>query len=184
MTSLLFCSCASTKKKLKASEPYPSQINWPEAYTPEKAGFFVHNEIDINASPEIVWGILIAAETWPDWYEGALNVQVKNSDKGILEKDSTFSWKTMGLNFESEIKEFEPYSRLSWESVKNSIKGYHSWLIIPTDMGCKLVTEESQKGFLTFMEKTFQPKKLERLHQIWLEGIQQKAEKKTKKYNP
>ncbi len=173
--ALLF-SCTSSKKKVAASQPYPSQINWPDEYEPVTAGFFVHNEIDINASPETVWEILLQAETWPDWYEGASNVNVINSDSGLLTKDATFTWKTMGLEFESTIKEFEPNSRLSWESVKKSIQGYHAWLIIPSDNGCTLVTEESQHGFLTFLEKTFQPKKLEKLHQIWLEEIKRKAE--------
>ncbi|MGB5821774.1 MAG: SRPBCC domain-containing protein [Saonia sp.] len=178
LSFLTFISCTSTKKKLEASKPYPGLINWPAAYEPSKAGFFVHNEIDIKASPEVVWNILIQAETWPSWYEGAEDVNVKNSIDGTLSEDSTFTWKTMGLNFESGIREFEPNSRLSWESKKNSIKGYHAWLIIPTENGCKLITEESQKGFLTLLEKTFQPKKLEKLHQIWLEEIQQIAEKK------
>ncbi|TAI47886.1 SRPBCC domain-containing protein [Flagellimonas allohymeniacidonis] len=169
-------SCTSTKKKIAESQPYPSQINWPEAYTPEEAGFFVHNEIEIKATPETVWNILLAAETWPEWYEGASNVKVASPDNGILDADSTFEWKTMGLDFESTIQEFEPYSRLSWVSIKKSIKGYHAWLIIPTQDGCKLITEESQHGFLTFLEKTFQPRKLEKLHQIWLEKIREKAE--------
>lgn len=181
ITSSLFCvfvfiSCTSTKKKVAASQPYPEQINWPVNYDPVEAGFFVHNEIDIKASPQTVWSILVQAETWPYWYEGAFNVKVKDSDTGLLTEDAVFSWKTMGFDFESTVKEFEPNERLSWESVKKSIKGYHAWLIVPIENGCKLITEESQHGFLTFLEKTFQPKKLEKLHQIWLEQIKQKAE--------
>ncbi len=173
---LLLASCTSTKKKVAASQPFPEQINWPDEYSPGKAGFFVHNEININASSTVVWNILLQAETWPDWYEGAAEVKVKNSANGMLNAGDVFTWKTMGLDFESTIREFEPYSRLSWESVKKSIKGYHAWLIVPTENGCTLVTEESQHGFLTFLEKTFQPKKLEKLHQIWLEEIKKKAE--------
>lgn len=174
--SLLLLSCVSVKKKIAEAQPYPEQINWPERYKPEKANFFVHNEIVINASSETVWKILIDAENWPEYYEGAANVEVKDSGTGKLTKNGVFTWKTMGFNFESTIKEFEPYSRLSWESVKPSIKGYHAWLIIPTSNDCKLVTEESQYGFMTTLEKAFMPNKLERLHQIWLEGIKQKAE--------
>lgn len=173
---ILLGSCTSTKRKVALSQPYPSQISWPEDFIPEEAGFFVHNEIEIKASPEKVWNILLAAETWPEWCEGASNVKVTSSEDGILKENSVFEWKTMGLDFESTIQEFEPYSRLSWVSIKKSIKGYHAWLIIPTQDGCKLVTEESQHGFLTFLEKTFQPKKLEKLHQIWLEKIKEKAE--------
>ena len=175
--ALCLVSCVSTKKKVDAGDPYTQQINWPEAYNPEEAGFFVHNAIDIKASPETVRNILIQAETWPNWYEGAENVAIiRPEDMNILLNDSAFTWKTMGLNFESVITEYEPYSRLSWESKKSSIKGYHAWLIVPTEDGCKLITQESQTGFLTSMQKVFQPKKLEKLHQIWLEEIMQKAE--------
>ncbi len=34
------------------------------------------------------------------------------------------------------------------------------WLIIPTEYGCKLITDESQNGWLTFFEKLFQGKNL------------------------
>lgn len=171
-------SCVSTKKKIIAAQPYPNQIEWPERYLPENANFFVHNEIEIDASPEKVWEVLIDAKKWTDYYEGAANVEVQGSSTGKLMKNSVFTWKTMGMTFESTVKEFKPYSRLCWESVKRSIKGYHAWLIIPNETGCKLITEESQYGFMTTLEKTFMPNKLEKLHQIWLEEIKKKAEVK------
>lgn len=83
----------------------------------------------------------------------------------------------MGLSFRSTIKEFEPYRLLAWESVKKSIQGYHVWLIIPTASGCRVITDESQNGWLTFLEKTFQRKKLKRLHDVWLTELKRKAER-------
>lgn len=105
------------------------QINWPDKYEPQKAKFFVHNEIFIEASANEIWDILIHAETWPNWYEGAFNVKVIDSNDGILDSTSVFTWKAMGLNFTSTITEFEPPYRLSWESEKRSRQGYHAWLI-------------------------------------------------------
>ena len=64
---MLLTSCYSTKKMVKESLPYSETINWPERYLPAKAPFFVHNEIEINASPQVVWSILIQAEQWPGW---------------------------------------------------------------------------------------------------------------------
>ena len=174
---MLLTSCYSTKKMVKESLPYSEAINWPERYLPAKAPFFVHNEIEINASPQVVWSILIQAEQWPGWYRGASNVKVQNSNKGVLNDNALFTWETMGLDFESAVKEFIAPSRLSWESRKKSIKGYHAWLIIPTEKGCKLITEESQHGWLTFFEKVFQPNKLRKLHDVWLNEIKIKAER-------
>jgi uncharacterized protein YndB with AHSA1/START domain len=154
----------------------PDQINWPEKYRPEDASFFVHNEIEIQAPPEAIWEVIIQAETWPSWYEGASKVKVQGREDGRLAPDAVFTWDTMGLSFTSTIKEFKPPHRLSWESRKSTIQGYHAWLIIPTAAGCKLVTDESQHGFMTWMQKAFVPGKLRRLHDVWLAEIKKKSE--------
>ena len=175
MTTLT--SCYSVKKSVAKSKPNSEKINWPDNYKPEEAGFFVHNEIDIKASPQTVWNILVKAEDWPQWYEGASDVHIKSNTSGILEDKTEFSWKTMGQDFESTIiKEFQAPYRLSWEATKSNIRGYHAWLIIPTEDGCKVITSEAQHGFLTFMQKAFLPNKLRKLHDIWLDELKQKAE--------
>ncbi len=168
--SLLFASC------LCLAQTNSYQINWPTEYDPDKSKFFVHNVIEIGAPAEKVWNILLEAEAWPIWYAGARDVSILTSEKPSLEADSKFTWKTMGLHFESAIKEFDAPYRLSWESRKKSIQGYHAWLIIPTDKGCRVITDESQNGWLTFFEKTFQRKKLKRLHDVWLTELKAKAE--------
>ncbi|OEK00192.1 hypothetical protein BFP97_01100 [Roseivirga sp. 4D4] len=175
--TLVLTGCYSVRKTVENSKPNSEKINWPEAYGPDKAQFFVHNEIDIKASPATVWDILIMAESWPDWYEGAKDVQITNSDAQALKDNSIFEWKTMGQDFTSYVTEFDEPYRLSWESKKSSIQGYHAWLIVPTKDGCKLITSEAQFGFLTLMQKAFVPNKLRKLHDLWLAEIKQKAEK-------
>ncbi len=152
------------------------KIKWPAAYEPSKSKFYVHNEIEINAKPEIVWQFLIDANSWENWYKGAKNVVLMNPADTILHSNSIFQWQTMGLKFESTIKEYEPNKLLAWESKKKSIQGYHVWLIVPTAKGCKVITDESQNGWLTFFEKTFQGKKLKKLHDVWLAELKKKAE--------
>lgn len=151
-------------------------IKWPSGYEPSKSKFYVHNEIEINASPATVWKVLVDALKWESWYKGAKNVSFKTTDHSVLEANSVFTWETMGLRFQSVVKEYEPNSLLAWESVKSSIQGYHVWLIIPTEKGCKVITDESQNGWLTFFEKTFQGKKLKKLHDVWLGELKKKAE--------
>lgn len=162
-------------KDLAASRSLPEQITWPTAYDPDEAVFFVHNRIDIDAPPEVVWEVLIQAETWPDWYVGAADVAVQDGS-GVLSDGAVFTWTTMGLDFTSTATEFTPPHRLSWESEKDVIQGLHGWLLIPTATGCTLVTDESQKGSLAKLEKVFQPRKLRRLHDVWLAEIKQKSE--------
>ena len=168
--------CYSVKKSVERSYPNSKEILWPEDYKPEESKFFVHNEIDIEASPESVWSVLIQADEWETYYEGASNLKLRDNTDGRLTENAVFSWKTMGLDFTSTIQEFEAPYRLSWESDKKSIRGYHAWLIIPTEKGCQLITSEAQHGFMTLLQKVFVPNKLERLHDEWLAQIKHKSE--------
>lgn len=154
----------------------PAQMYWPPQYDPADAGFFVHNEIDVRAPPEVVWDILVDAERWAAFYEGAADVHVEGRTDGRLAPGVSFRWRTMDLDFVSTVVEHAPPYRLSWESRKASIQGYHSWLVVPTSDGCRVVTAESQHGFLTAMQALFVPNKLRRLHDVWLRGIKQRAE--------
>lgn len=166
----------STSFSILAQEIKTTSILWPEKYEPDNSKFYVENEIEINAASDIVWDILVDALRWESWYEGAKDVSLKDKTATILQNNSIFEWKTMGLTFESTIQQYEPHRLLAWESKKKSIQGFHVWLIIPTENGCKVITAESQNGWLTFFEKTFQPKKLKRLHDIWLAELKAKSE--------
>lgn len=165
-----------TSFSVLAQQSNSEKINWPANYEPSKSKFYVHNEIEINAKPEIVWIYLIDALKWQSWYKGAKNVSFIEPTDTVLNSKSVFKWETMGLKFQSAIKEFETNRLLAWESKKKSIQGYHVWLIIATEKGCKVITEESQNGWLTFFEKTFQGKKLKKLHDIWLAELKNKSE--------
>jgi hypothetical protein len=168
----LFASTLSVFAQQKSIE----KIDFPPPYEPSKSKFYVHNEIEINAKPEIVWGFLIDVLKWQSWYKGAKNISFINSSDTVLNSSSVFKWETMGLKFQSTIKKFETNRLLAWESKKKSIEGYHVWLIVPTVKGSKVTTDESQNGWLTFFEKTFQGKKLKRLHDVWLAELKKKAE--------
>ena len=181
--SLALAGCATVApvgdvdNPLDVTARQPALVHWPRAYEPDSAAFFVHNHIDIDAAPEDVWPILVDAEAWPAFYEGASNVVVEgDGGDGRLAPGSTFRWTTMDLDFVSSVKEFEPPTRLAWESRKSTIVGYHTWLVVPLGRGCRLVTAESQYGFLTVLQKVFVPTKLHDLHDVWLGQIKKRAE--------
>lgn len=71
--AVLLSSCYSHKSAVASGAHNAQLIQWPEGYAPETADFYVYNEIDIAASPEIVWDILIQAESWGQWYPHAKN---------------------------------------------------------------------------------------------------------------
>jgi len=183
LASFFLISCYSVQKKVEESMPLSQEIVWPLDYEPSVSKFFVHNEIEINASPEIVWNILINAGEWENYYDGASDLVLSNNTSGFLNESSVFTWKTMGLDFKSTIKEFKPPYRLAWESNKDVIDGYHAWLIIPTENGSKLITSEAQHGFMTLPQKLFVPNKLHGLHDTWLSEIKRIAEEKSNQTN-
>ena len=157
-----------------APVPPADDFNWPAGYRPADATFHVHNEIDIDAPPDVVWQVLIDAGSWSDWYDGASDMSMS----GPLEPDSEFRWKTMGFRFTSVIHEFEPPHRLAWESRRGALKGYHAWLIVPTEAGSRVMTAETQYGLLANLQIVFQPNKLHRLHDVWLAEMKERAEAK------
>ncbi|SDH48134.1 SRPBCC domain-containing protein [Mucilaginibacter gossypii] len=178
--SLLLSSCYSSKKAVESSLPYSDKINWPEGYKPSEAGFFVHNEIDIQASPQRIWDILIHAAKWPEWHKKAQGIVLLNSPDGKLNPSSVFIWSPAG-KFTSTIKEFNPPYNIAWygemEGKKMTI--YNAWLIIPTKEGCKVVINESQNGPRTKLEKIFAPNMLRKDFRDWLMGLKERAEKKS-----
>jgi len=179
LTLLFVTACAHTSATKKQDFTEKSG-GWPSDYAPHQRQFYVHNQIEIDAPPEVVWRELIDYASWTDYYRGASEVRLEDPTQKQLAPDSVIRWKTMGLRFASSIKEFVPHRSLAWESVNSKIRGYHVWLIIPRGKGSLLVTEEAQRGWLTFFEKVFQPNKLHGLHDEWLQGIKARAEKLTK----
>ena len=180
LIAILSTGCYSTKKTVKKAQPYSSQINWPENYQPADADFYVHNKLQIKATPDQIWELLIHAENWPDWYEGMSDVEVLNSKSGKILENSELKFSTMGQDFEATIREFEPYSRLAWETTNKDLRAYHAWLIIPNENGCLVITDEVQIGKLAKLQKVFLPNKLRKLHDQWLAGFNENSKNYTK----
>lgn len=175
--AIVLSSCYSHKKVVNAGLPYSNDISWPDGYKPAESSFFVPNEIDIKASPQTVWDILLEAEKWHHFYKKASGLKIQNSTQTKLTPNAVFTWYPAG-KFTSTIKKFNPPNELAWyaEDEKMKMTVYHTWIIIPTEDGCKLVTQESQNGPRTFWEKVFVPKMVLKDHQNWLEGIKKTAE--------
>ncbi|WP_288244188.1 DinB family protein [uncultured Chryseobacterium sp.] len=170
--------------KTKKYNPSANLVIWPEEFNPAKARWYVYNEIEIKAKPEVVWNILIDAKKWHTYYKG-IQTAVKLSDPAAatLEHGLSFKMHTMNIHLDPVIKEFVPYERMAWEVHRRNLQAYHAWVILPTSNGCKLITSETQNGFLTFLQKIFQPHKLLNLHQNWLETIKARAEETTPQLN-
>nr|WP_315170008.1 DinB family protein [uncultured Flavobacterium sp.] len=170
--------------KTRKYDPSTNLVVWPEEFNPSKAKWYVYNQIEINAKPEVVWDILIDAKKWHTFYRGVQSpVEFADTTATTLRSGLTFSLHTMGLHLVPVMKEFVANERMAWVVRRGNLTAYHAWVIVPTANGCKLITPEAQNGFLTFMQKVFQPNKLLDLHEHWLEVIKARAEKLTPQLN-
>jgi uncharacterized protein YndB with AHSA1/START domain len=87
-------------------------IHWPEGFDPSRADLFSHNALLINASCERIWGHIVDATKWPQWYPNSKDVRMDGGD--VLKEGAVFHWSTFGLPLESKVNEFVPYTRIGW----------------------------------------------------------------------
>jgi len=149
-------------------------IRWPEKHDPKKTSAHVRNELDMPVSPEAVWPWLVRAKLWPTLYPNSENVVIEGG-AADLKLGSKFRWKTFGVTLDSKVEEFVPPERLGWSSRSMGIDSHHAWLIGRKPSGCHVLTEETVNGWLARLSNALRPKYTEKLHQVWLEGLLEKA---------
>jgi len=149
-------------------------IAWPPRFHPDIAPVHVSNSLEMHVKPELVWRALIAAKQWPQWYPNARNVRILSGSE-LLELGAKFRWTTFGASIVSEVVEFVPFERIAWTGRAIGIDVYHAWLISPSQGGCRVLTEETQYGFLARGASIFMPQRMRNFHQIWLENLERRA---------
>jgi hypothetical protein len=104
-------------------------IHWPEGFDPSRADLFSHNALLINASCERIWGHIIDATKWPQWYPNSKDVRIDDGD--VLRSGNVFHWSTFGLPLESKVNEFVPYTRIGWYGYApgTAPSFYHTWYL-------------------------------------------------------
>jgi hypothetical protein len=147
-----------------------SLVRWPADCRPEGAPVYAYNTLEIPAAPERIWGWLIRAELWPDWYANARDVRI-DGERRELAPGARFTWTTFGVRVTTVIEEFEPYARLAWRGSGLGASGYHGWVIQPLGAACRVVTEETQRGFVPWLGQRLLRRGLQIQHQRWLEGL-------------
>ncbi|MCH7396751.1 SRPBCC domain-containing protein [Belliella sp. DSM 107340] len=177
---MLNFSVVNAQISSKKFNPETNLIEWPKQFNPEKSDFYVYNEIEINTAPDVVWKLLIEASDWSKWYNNIQNIQFENPQQRNLSAQAKVFWKSMGQELNNTVTQFEPNKALAWQFDEPKIQGYHAWLIIPTENGCKVVTVESQTGRLARLQKVFLPNKLRKQHDEWLVKLKEQAENPTK----
>ena len=159
-----------------ASHSPDHRIIWPPDHSPASAVVFAHNEVQIEASPEKVWSLLVDCTTWPSWYKHCADVSILG-EESVLQENSKFRFKTLGNYFEPKVVTFDPYTSLIWEAQGPAwTSGAHAWYIEHCATGCKVITEEVQKGLLLYVVGGRVQKNLHIYHEDWLQSLKTLAE--------
>ncbi|HEY2623957.1 MAG TPA: SRPBCC family protein [Dyella sp.] len=144
-------------------------IHWPSGFDPEKADLFAHNELLIRASCEMVWGHIVDAERWPQWYPNSKDISLLGGAKA-LGPDVRWRWTTFGLSIESQVHEYELNSRLGWYGYPIGAKPafYHTWLLQPRGDSCLVIMEEAGVGEGVAQFRAADEGRMHRGHDLWL----------------
>ena len=157
------------------NQPNADAIIWPPHYAPDHSPIHVRNALEMTVPAERAWAWLLRAPLWPDWYPNSRNLRFLEGALPDLAAGTRFRWTTFGVTIVSRVLEFVPGSRIAWDAKGLGIDAYHAWLITPTASGCRVLTEETQDGFVARAGKLLFPTRMYRFHQIWLERLAERA---------
>jgi uncharacterized protein YndB with AHSA1/START domain len=131
-------------------------------------------EVEIAASPEVVWEVLTGFEHWPDW-----NPDVKSmSFQGPVAPGSEFRWKAGPGTIVSTLEEVDRPRFIKWRGRTLSIKAVHDWRFEPSNGGTRVETEESFSGFLARLFRGSLQKTLDRSTESGLEHLKRESERR------
>ena len=123
-------------------------IRWPEDMAPSHCPIHFTNELEVAASPETIWSLLVDPKAWPSFYPGVEHVQLLDGH-GSLRLGTRFETNLAGQDVSASVPELEPRTRIAWSGypkVSEESRAYHAWIITPTPNGCHLWTEETMRG--------------------------------------
>ena len=147
-------------------------ITWPDALLPAQASVFVSNELIIPTPAAAIWPWLIRAELWPNWYPNSADIHFLSHAGPDLRDRSRFRWRSFGISITSKVREFVPGQRLAWSTQGIGLDAYHAWLLIPIgECATRVVTQETQTGWLARLHQTLMPRRIAKQHQLWLERL-------------
>jgi hypothetical protein len=99
----------------------------------------------IDARPEVVWGILTDAASYPDWDSGVVRVEGRIAPQ---EKIKVVSEANPGRAFPVRVTEFSPAERMTWSGGMplGLFKGVRRFTLTPEDGATRFVMREEYTG--------------------------------------
>jgi uncharacterized protein YndB with AHSA1/START domain len=141
----------------------------------ERAPVVGESEIEIEAAPEAVWGVLTAFESWPSW-----NADVKSiSMRGAVANGSQFRWKAGPGTIVSTIERVESPRLIAWTGKTLGIRATHFYWLQPRGQKTFVRTEESYDGLVAHLLRRPLQKTLDRALADGLRDLKAETERRT-----
>lgn len=115
------------------------------------------------------------AEQWPEWYSQCTSVRIVSGPAPALGIGTRFRWTVLGVPVETTVEECAPPHRLAWSGTGLGAAAYHSWDIEPTATGCRVTTEETQRGVLPSLLRVLLRPLLRFTQVRWLDALAEAA---------
>lgn len=149
----------------------PTAGRWPDAARPEVSPVYGRCEIAIAAPAADVFAWLVHAERWPEWYSQCTRVRIVSGPKPALGIGTHFQWTVLGVPVATTVEECAPPLRLAWSGSGLGATAYHAWDVEPTPDGCRVVTEETQRGVIPSVTRLLLRPLLRHTQRSWLAAL-------------
>lgn len=131
-------------------------------------------ELDIAASPEVVWDVISNIEAWPSW-----NPDVKTATlEGPLAVGSVFRWRAGGVSLTSTLGAVDSPREFSWSGRAMGIRAIHTFRFEPSDGGTLARSEESWAGLVPTLLRGYSRRTLDRGIRSVLRLLKDEAERR------
>jgi uncharacterized protein YndB with AHSA1/START domain len=79
---------------------------------PSRCAIHFTNELEVAASPETIWSLLVDPHAWPSFYPGVEHVRLLDGDES-LRLGTRFETNLAGQDVTAFVPEFEPTTRIA-----------------------------------------------------------------------
>lgn len=135
----------------------------------QQAPVFQSGKIFIQASPEVVWGVLTDINNWPNW-----NPKISRASlSGPIGPGAAFKWKINGAGIQSTLHTVTPNRAFGWTGVTFGGSAIHNWYLEPENGGTVVRVEESMDGWLVRIFKGKMNRDLAADMAFWLSKLQE-----------
>jgi uncharacterized protein YndB with AHSA1/START domain len=132
------------------------------------------SSIEIAAPPETVWAVISDIAAWPTWNRDVGSVTFG----GSLEPGSGFRWKSGRSSLASKLEVVDPPREIGWTGTTMGIHAVHVFRFEPKDGGTIARSEESWRGAIPGLLKSYSRKTIQRAIDSVLASLKIESERR------